>query len=71
MSTDPFYRMFPAHLGTAKFDDDSTFFLEDLQGHCFMSMDIHTTLAMTEEKSLTANIVFDLDESLGFCMEHL
>ena len=42
-----------------------------------MNIDIHTTLTVNEkiegeqEESLHANIVFDLDESLGFCNEHL
>ena len=68
--TDAFYRMFPAHLGTSKMDEDSSFVLQNIQGHCFMNIDVHTTLT-EEEDALKANIVFDFDQSIGFCLEHI
>ena len=71
-TTDPFYRMFPAYLGTAKMDDESTLALSGMMGHCFMSIGVFTTLDYDEEnESLKAKVVFDLDQSLGFCTEHL
>lgn len=39
-----------------------------------MSIDVHTTFTMLDdedESTLEANIIFDLDQSLGFCTEHL
>ena len=71
-TTDPFYRMFPAYLGTAKMDNESTLALTDMIGHCFMSIGVFTTLDYDEaDESLKASVVFDLDQSLGFCTEHL
>ena len=72
MTTDPFYRMYPAYLGSAKMDDDNSFVLEDKEGHCFMSMNIFTTFKMNDAgDELYAKVTFDLQESLGFCSENL
>ena len=61
-TTDPFYRMFPAYLGTAKMDNESSLALTDMIGHCFMSIGVFTTLTFDDEdESLNASIVFDLD----------
>ena len=72
-STDPFYRMFPAFLGSIAVDASQP--LKASQGHCFMNIDISTDFAEIEEddgtRSLKASVTFDLGQSLGFCMEHL
>ena len=67
--------MFPAYLGTSL--DKSTGNqqnLTKLQGHCFMEIQFATELSLDEEdgsNALKARVQFDLDKSLGFCMEHL
>ena len=72
-STDAFYRMFPAFLGSIAVDTNQS--LKARQGHCFMSIDISTNFEESVEddgtKSLKASVTFDLGQSLGFCMEHL
>ena len=37
-ATEPFYRMFPATLGSAKMDDDSSLVISGREGHCFMDI---------------------------------
>ena len=65
-ATDPFYRMFPAYLGSIKQFDQSEKQLKARQGHCFMNIDISTEYTKTESKNedtqyLKASVSFDLD----------
>ena len=72
MSTDPFYRMFPAFLAGAHQHDGSSMSNKNLLGRCFMNIDIYTTFTFNDaEDELKANVVFDLKEGLGWCLEHL
>mmetsp|Transcript_47796 Transcript_47796/g.63141 ORF Transcript_47796/g.63141 Transcript_47796/m.63141 type:complete len:470 (+) Transcript_47796:161-1570(+) len=71
MSTDPFYRMFPAYLGTATEEDTASQYLQNVQGHCFMNMNISTGFSTNEAGALTVSVTYDMNESLGFCAEHL
>ena len=72
MQTDPFYRMFPAFLAGAHQHNASSMSNKNLLGRCFMDIDIYTTFTFNDaEDELKANVVFDLKESLGWCLEHL
>ena len=65
--------MFPAYLGKSIPDEVSSK-IPSRQGHCFMKIDISTDYRTESEDGtdvLKASVTFDLDESLGFCMEHL
>ncbi len=64
--------MFPAFLGAAKNKNEESQNLQNLKGHCFMDIGISTTFeADKETRSVTATVIFDLNESLGFCTEHI
>ena len=71
-ATDPFYRMFPAYIGTSRLDDTNTKTVEGLIGRCFLDIDVKTALELNkEETELSAYVNFELKESLGLCIEHL
>jgi len=62
-STDPYYRMFPAFLGSAKIEDESSLVLEDIKGHCFMKLKIFTDFKTNEDETeLKAAVTFSLEE---------
>lgn len=64
--------MFPATLGSARMNDDSTLVISDREGHCFMSIKIMTSYTLNDaENDLAAKVTFDLQDSLGMCTEHL
>ena len=71
-NTDPFYRMFPAYLGSSMVDDAKSQKLFNVQGHCMMNMSILTGFAENSETGeFTVSVTYNLTESLGFCAEHL
>ena len=52
--------MFPASLGSARMDDDSTLVISDREGHCFMSIKIMISFTSNSENEISAKVTFDL-----------
>ena len=73
-STDPFYRMFPAFLGSAKPSVPYSLNLQQIRGHCFDKIDIYTVFEYldAENTQMRATVHFDLaDRNHLTCFEHL
>ena len=72
-STDSYYRMFPAFLGSATPYDSGSHSIKNLHGHCFNDITIYTTFKYLDEEmtQLGAKVTFDLQFSEGLCIEHL
>ena len=72
-STDSYYRMFPAYLGSAIPNDASTHKIAHITGHCFSDITVYASFKYldAEKEHIQARLTFDLEGQIGMCIEHL